>query len=98
MRLIAVWMLLGACAASVWAADAQPIERLAGDGFNAATVWTEPVKAVTERTRGFDPVSGLAMGLWEGTMASVQRVADLLQGQASSEPARDAGKQFRYSF
>ena len=98
MRAFAALVLCCACAAPAWAADERPIETLPGDVFNAATVWTEPVKAIHARSLRFDPVSGLALGLWEGTVASVQRVTGLLQGPGSSEPARDAGKQFRYAF
>ncbi len=98
MRAMAVLSAVFACAACAWAADERPLETLPHDVADAATVWTEPVKAVQEQTRRFDPVSGLALGLIEGSVASVERAANLLRGRESSEPARDAGKLFRYSF
>lgn len=96
MRVIAALVLCCACAAPVRAADERPIETLPGDVVNAATVWTEPIKAI--HARGFDPISGLWVGLIEGTVASAQRALGLIQGRASSNPARDGGKLFRYSF
>ncbi len=62
-------------AAAVVEAKDRPIEQLPQDVWNLATVWTEPIKGVARETRRFDPVSGVWIGLVDGSVKSVERTA-----------------------
>ena len=93
---VVVMVLAGRMAA---AAEDPPIQNLPKDLKDIAMAWTEPIRSVAEQSRRFDPVSGLWIGLLVGSVKSVERTADiLLRGRESSNPARDAGKIFRYRF
>jgi hypothetical protein len=92
----AIMVLAGRMAA---AAEDKPIQDLPKDVQGIAMAWVEPFRSVAEQSRRFDPVSGLWIGLLAGSVKSVERTAEiLLRGRESSNPARDAGKIFRYRF
>lgn len=75
----------------------RPIEELPGDVGRVIFAWTEPIKQVAKRSRELDPVSGLWIGLIDGSVKSVERTAQFLLEDRSSA-TQEPGKIFRYSF
>ena len=79
------------------AAVEKPVQELPLDVQNAATIWTEPIKSVAEYSRRFDPISGLWLGLLDGTRKSVERTVRIIMPEEGGE-APEASKQFKYNF
>ena len=92
-------LLLVASAYGSAQARERPIEDLPKDVLTLAFVWTKPLQQVAEQSRRFDPVTGLWLGLVDGSVKSVERTAQFFlypEGLNSESP--EASKQFRYSF
>jgi len=83
----------------VWAIERR-LEQLPGDVFDILFLWTEPLKQVAEQSRRFDPVSGLWLGLVEGTRKSLERSVQffLFQDRSAAPSPREPGEILRYSF
>lgn len=96
-RAIVVAAMVMAGGASAMGAEDKPIEQLPQDVLELAFAWTEPIKQVAKRSRQFDPVSGLWIGLVDGSVKSVERTAQFLLEDRSST-SHEPGKIFRYSF
>ena len=91
------------CTAGIVEAKDRPIERLPGDVWSLAMVWTEPIKEVAKQTRQFDPISGLWFGLVAGSVKSVERTAKFFlpqnQDNDTPGPTYKGGKAIlRYTF
>jgi hypothetical protein len=81
------------------AAAERPLEELPRDVLGLAFMWTEPLKQVAEHSRRHDPVSGLWMGLVDGSVKSVERTARIfLPEGAATAPEPEPGKILRYTF
>ena len=78
------WMVMGVIAALIAGQAAmaeareRSIEALPKDVWDAATVWSGPMKQVNQQTRRFDLVSGVWLGLLEGSIKSAERTASLV--------------------
>jgi len=85
--------------APAWAVERR-LEQLPGDVFDILFLWTEPLKEVAKQSRRFDPVSGLWLGLVEGTRKSLERSARffLFQDRGTAPSPREPGEILRYSF
>ncbi len=74
------------------------------DAFNVLFLWTEPLKAVVEQSRQYDPVSGLWIGLVDGSVKSFERSARFLIFDDLNTPStpgrvkRSPGKYINYNF
>lgn len=81
-------------------ADEKTIDQLPGDVADIATVWTEPIKQVHKRSKQFDPISSLWLGLIEGSVKSIERVISMVLSQKDQPhaPPRKPGETFRYTF
>ena len=97
--LLALGLGIGSPAAQ---AEDRALSELPKDVWNLAFVWTEPLKGVVRETRRFDPVSGLWIGLVEGSVKSVERTTDffLPKHEDTRSPVKlKSGKALlRYSF
>lgn len=81
------------------AAAERPLEELPRDILGLAFMWTEPLKQVVKHSRRHDPVSGLWMGLVNGSVKSVERTARIfLPEGAATPPEPEPGKILRYTF
>jgi hypothetical protein len=77
----------------------RPLEELPKDVLSLAFVWTEPLKQVARHSRRHDPVSGLWMGLVDGSVKSVERTARLFLPEGTATPPEpEPGKILRYTF
>lgn len=97
IRRTALMLVIGSLGALPAAAVEKSIEELPKDVRDAAFVWTEPLKSVAERSRQFDPVSGLWFGLLDGTVKSVERTVRIFVPREGGE-APEPSKQFEYKF
>ena len=77
-RITAVMVIGIVCAAAAAEAKDRPIEKLPGDMWSLATIWTHPIAEVAKQTRQFDPISGLWFGLVDGSVKSVERTAQFI--------------------
>ena len=68
-------VLLTAVAGAADAKD-RPLKQLPKDVWDLAFAWTEPIKAVARETREFDPISGVWIGLVDGSVKSFERTAE----------------------
>ena len=97
---VVIAMGVGSWAEVVEAKD-KPIEQLPKDVWDLAFAWTEPIKAVAKETQAFDPISGLWIGLVDGSVKSFERTAQffLPRDKALHGPHFEEGKALiRYSF
>lgn len=99
---IVVLALVGCISFSGSASAAEKsIAELPKDAADLAFVWTEPIKGVAQQTRRLDPISGLCVGLFKGSVKSVARtLAIFTPGESSAPSSTDPSKQplLRYSF
>ncbi|MBI4341908.1 MAG: hypothetical protein HY599_00900 [Candidatus Omnitrophica bacterium] len=77
------WMVIAAgvalvAGASVSQAREQAIEDPPKGVWDLATVWNGPIQQVNRDARRFDLVSGLWLGLLEGSVKSAERTASLV--------------------
>lgn len=102
MRWVMMAVVLAVCGWGIAVAEARekPISELPKDVWDIAFMWTEPLKQVGEQSRRSDPVSGLWLGLLDGSIKSVERTTKffLFQGSDSPTSTPESGKQLRYSF
>lgn len=85
----------------VEAAEHKSITELPKDAVDLAFVWTEPIKGVAHQTRLLDPVSGLCVGLVEGSVKSLARAFHVFApAHSSAGSLSDPNKKplLRYSF
>ena len=101
-RITAVMVIGIVCAAATAEAKDRSIEQLPADLWTVATLWTEPIKEAAKQTRQFDPISGLWLGLIDGSVRSVARTAKFFIPQEDKNvpgPDYREGKAIlRYSF
>ena len=99
-RTAAVLIGLMLCGGLPWAAaEERPIERLPKDVEDVAFAWTEPIKAVGEHARQFDPLGALWFGVLGGSAKSMERIARVLivKPEPTSRPG-EPHKLLRYTF
>ena len=99
------WMALGLLLAPISAeATERQLTDLPQDAFNVLFLWTEPIKSVVRQSRQYDPVSGLWIGLVDGSVKSFERSAqflifdDLNQPSTPGRVKRGPGKFINYNF
>ena len=75
------------------------LEQLPGDLATVLLLWTEPLKQIAIHSRQMDPVTGLWLGLIDGSVQSLSRSAKLfLSDGARSPTSNEPGKMLQYTF
>ena len=82
-------------------AKEKSIKELPKDVWNLAFIWTEPIKGVARETRRLDPVSGVWIGLIDGSVKSVERTAKFFFPTEHNAPGptyKEGKALLRYTF
>ena len=98
MAIVLIGISVGTLAAE---AKDRPIEQLPQDVWNLATVWTEPIKGVARESRRLDPISGVWIGLIDGSVKSVERTAQFFLPTENNAPGptyKEGKALLRYTF